>query len=319
MVPPTEPTEVLAVALFLFLTFWQEAVGLLAALVLVVARRRSAGALPVTTGVRAVVLSGLALALAFLAARRWSGIGPVVGGPELLGGLYGATLYTGPLIAGLIALAVFLLPVRRRPTGRSAVLARRTPLTFVRPWWFVAVSLVLTGVVVLTVALGLVSRPDDEGHYRMFLIEAGETAVGASVYGWYYSVPCLVLIAGLLLLAFLDLVLIARPAVVGDHESDLAQRTWRSRAVVGVVVGALLLHLSAVVYSLQGALMVRGSSSGTGVLSSAFAPLAEPLHLVGDVVQAGGWFVWFFLLLAALTARRAERARDAEPALATEG
>ncbi|MEG3614661.1 hypothetical protein [Isoptericola haloaureus] len=305
--------------LFLLLTFSQEAVGLLAALVVLVVRRRSARALQVTTGVRAVVLSGLALALAFLAARQWSGIGPFVSIPDTLRGLYGATLYTGPLIAGLIALAVFLVPVRRRRSGRSAVLARRTLLTFVRPWWLVAASMALAVVVVLTVALGLVSRPDDQGHYRMFLIEAGETAVGTHIYGWYYSVPCLVLIAVLLLLAYFDLVLVARPAVVGDHETDVAQRTWRSRAVLGVVVGALLLHLSAVLHSLRGALMVRGSSSETGSLQSAFAPLAEPLRLAGDVVQAGGWFVWFFLLLAALVARRAARQREAAPAPVTEG
>ena len=213
--------------------------------------------------------------------------------------------YVVPLIAGGAALLTLAFPVRGGG-GRSegAELSRRTVLTFSRPWWLVAFGIVLLLTVAAALAAGIASSPDEQGSYTLYIVKAGTASASTTIYGWHYSVPCLILLAALVGIMTLDLALISRPALAMDRDEDVAVRRVRSLNVVRVGAGAVLLHLSAVLNSLAGTSGLRAGfgtgESGLGEVNvgTSFAALTPLLYWAGAVVGVIGLALWFSALLS---------------------
>ena len=227
-----------------------------------------------------------------------------------------ALRYLVPLIAGGIALLVLAFPVRGSGSrSEGAELSRRTVLTFSRPWWFVAFGIVLLLTVTVALAAGSLSSPDEQGRYTLYVVRAGTASASTTIYGWHYSVPCLILVAALVGIMTVDLALISRPALALDRDRDVAVRRVRSLNIVRVGAGAVLLHLSAVLSSLGGTSALRAgvgtgaSTAGEINVGTSFAALTPLLYWAGAVVGVIGLALWFSALLSTMPAPANSRRR----------
>ncbi|BDZ63463.1 hypothetical protein [Agromyces mangrovi Wang et al. 2018] len=195
--------------------------------------------------------------------------------------------YAAPLALGALGLVLLAFPVRTRATTGAADLTPRTTFSFTRAGSFIAPLVALAIVLIATLLAGAASRPDPEtGHYTMFFVElGGGGGVGTSIYGWYWSLPALTLIAVLLLLALADLALIARPPLGLDRDLDACVRRARSRNVLALVTATLLIHLGDLLGSLAGTVSLRGSfPTSTGAFTF------EPTYAVlGPALTGGAW------------------------------
>lgn len=204
-----------------------------------------------------------------------------------------------PLLLGVVALLVLLLPFRPRRGGGTAELHRRTPFSYAGRG-----SLTLLGILAglsIGIALfaGSLSRPDDEGNYRMFWIELGDMTGGSDIYGWYFSVPALAVLAALLILVMANLILIARPPLAGDAEDDRATRRFRTRAVLSLASAAVALQVAAVLSSLASTSMISVSTDAVSVGSS-FAALTPVLWGSAGLATVVGTALCVAVLLSAL-------------------
>ncbi|WP_127794728.1 hypothetical protein [Agromyces sp. LHK192] len=208
-----------------------------------------------------------------------------------------------PLVLCLVALAL-LLPTARNNDQRGGVeLSRRTLATFVPLPWAIFTIAALTAVLAVTVLAGTMSRPDEDGRYLIYEVDAATGASGSTtIYGWFYSVLCLVLIAVIVALVLVQLELISRPALAIDRDADITQRTARARNLLSVSAGGLLLHLGAVLLSLYGTSTVRiGFDAGTAGWAEVGASFADlgPLLLVASYISvATGFTLWCLVLLS---------------------
>lgn len=214
-----------------------------------------------------------------------------------------------PLVIGVLALVLLAFPVRPRSGGGVADLTPRGPFSCTRTWHLV-VAASITGVAVLTAVLaGAASQPDPTtGRYTMYFLElGGENGMGTGIYGWFYSVPALVAIAFLMAVAVADLVLIARPALDEDRAQDIRVRTVRTRNVIAVATGALLLHLGPVFSSLAGTASLRASMAtdlGRGTFWTPMAALQPVFHGAALVAETLGVMLWVGVTLTAVGVRR---------------
>lgn len=163
-------------------------------------------------------------------------------------------------------------------------------------------------IVAITVTTGSVSQPEPTtGRYAVYFADIGEQySMGTTIYGWFYSVPCLILLAIMLAAAYLDLVLITRPAPGPDHDRDVQVRTVRTRNVLAVASGALLVHLGMVLASLAGTASMRGEFTGAGGTVPAwttFAALGPVFSCAAVVACALGVGLWATVLLSAVSTR----------------
>ena len=215
--------------------------------------------------------------------------------------------FIAPLCLSVVAL-LFLLPAGRASASRgSADLAPRTWLTFAPRW----LSLVATGVVALvimvSVSAGLASGPDDDGRYLIFGVEASSSTSGSTtIYGWWFSLPCLVIIAVLLAFALAELAVISRPPLAVDRLGDTQIRTTRARNVLVVVIGGLLLHLGAILQSLYGTSSLRlgfqSEPAGWVSLGTSFAAIGPALLVASYIAITLGFACWFVALLSTVSA-----------------
>src|SRR6478735_2279170 len=213
--------------------------------------------------------------------------------------------YLIPLVVGGAALIILAFPVRGSGSrSKGAELSRRTVLTFSRPWWFVTFGIVLLLTVAVAVAAGSLSSPDEQGSYTLYVVRAGTASASTTIYGWHYSVPCLILLAVLVGIMTVDLALISRPALALDRDTDVAVRRVRSLNIVRVGTGAVLLHLSAVLSSLAGTSTLRAgvgtgaSTAGEINVGTSFAALTPLLYWAGAVIGVIGLALWFSALLS---------------------
>lgn len=212
--------------------------------------------------------------------------------------------FTAPLLLGILGLALLAFHAKQRGRRGAATLTPRTPTSFGRWWWFAVPAVMVVFVLLATVIAGIASSPDPAtGRYTMYFVEiGGQRGMGATIYGWYYSVPCLILLAILLALAYLDLFLISRPTLGHDHVRDVYARKVRTRNVLAVTTGALLTHFGLILESLAGTSSLRSEFTGAGgkVNSwTAFAAL-EPVLSVASFVALGlGVTLWATVLLSA--------------------
>ena len=214
-----------------------------------------------------------------------------------------------PLALGTLGMVLLAFPVRARSGRGSAELTPRTPVSFARGWWFVTPAVVLVLILIFTVTAGAASQPDPEtGHYTMYFVDlGGERGMGTSIYGWFYSVPSLIMIAIMIAIAIVNLALVARPALNGNHERDVRIRTIRTRNVLAVATGALLLHLGLIFSSLAGTSSVRSSfSAGDGTVAfwTNFAALEPVLRGASVISVVFGFAFWAAVALSAIPPRR---------------
>ncbi|MCK6210693.1 hypothetical protein KZX45_09090 [Georgenia sp. EYE_87] len=286
------------------LVFRDMLLGLIGA-VLVVALRTWRRRPAVRRAARASMIAGASLGILMMVATVGASIGPFFGLPDFFTDVLVPARFVVPLVAGMLAVTVALLPrAARRHDGASVVLARRTLLTFAPRGGLGALGAVVAVVLALTLAAGTASRRDVDGRWREYWVDVGVMSMGTEIYGWYYSVPALALLAALLVLVVGALAVIARPPLAADVAADTATRRWRARHVLTLATGAVLLHLSRVLASLSGTASMEGGTSTTDgwmVAYGRFAGLEGPLLVASQLAGAVGWACWFLVLLAALT------------------
>jgi hypothetical protein len=217
-----------------------------------------------------------------------------------------------PLLLGAIGLVILTFPIRGRNGNGAADLTPRTPVSFARGWWFLAPSAILALVLLVTVLAGAASQPDSEtGRFTMYNVRVGAgNMMGTTIYGWFYSVPALIILAGIVLLLFLSLFLIARPALAPDPALDVLTRAVRTRNVLAVVSGALLLHLGTILTSLAGTASMRSSfrtPEGPVSFWTTFAALQPALMIAANVAVALGFAFWAAVALSAIPSRAPAR------------
>lgn len=196
----------------------------------------------------------------------------------------GDWVYVAPLISGLVGVLVLMLPVLGHKPAGSAQLTRRTAFSFARPWLLVLAGSLIGAIFILSLVAGRASSPDEAGRYRLLAMESAAAEIHVLIYGWYYSLPslvALVLFAGAALLA---LGLIARPPLATDTLQDTAIRKERTRNVMGVLVGGLLLHLGAVLSFLG----YTGTSSVGIFQGEDIIPIIAPFAAFGPLLWATG-------------------------------
>ncbi|MDN6398864.1 MAG: hypothetical protein L0K01_00195 [Brachybacterium sp.] len=217
-----------------------------------------------------------------------------------------------PLVLGLPALLPFAV-VRPRPsTPAGALLAPRTWRSFLSSWWLCALLGVFALILGLTLAAGLASQPNDAGEYALYAVDFGSGAIGATIYGWHYSLVPSVLWVLLGAATWWTLTRIARPPLDPAQAADVTDRHLRSANAARIALGALLLHLEAVVRSLANTSRMTGSFSGSDDLSfsagTPFSALTGSLDLLAQVAGVLGLALWVFTALTAVTVPSAARA-----------
>lgn len=212
--------------------------------------------------------------------------------------------YALPLAIGLIVVVVIGLVRRRRTAAASAHLTPRTWRSFIATGWLWAYLVALVTIVGLTVAAGLASEADEQGNYTMYWVDLGSMTIGSSIYGWHHSLVPLVVLALLTAATWWALASIARPPLNSMHGADSLVRQLRSTDVMRMVIGALLLHLKAVLASLANTSAMTGGMSGPdgGHFTSGtpFSALTGVLHTSATLVGIVGLALWIATALSAL-------------------
>lgn len=220
--------------------------------------------------------------------------------------------YALPLVLGFVLVLGLAWPSRRPRASGVAELAPRGITRFIRPRWAIAPVVVLVCILTATLAAGAASVPDDNGDYTMYFFEVGRMSAGTTIYGWFYSVPCLVLVAAMLLATAAALTLVARPPLGVELDAEAARRRARSRNVLAAATGALLLHLGAVLGSLGntaalGAVFQAGEHGAISV-GTPFAAIGPALSVLGFAASALGLAMWWLIALWTIRLRpRASR------------
>jgi hypothetical protein len=101
--------------------------------------------------------------------------------------------------------------------------------------------------------------------------------------------------------------LIARPAIGADQVADVLLRRLRTRNILAVATGALLVHLGDVLSSLAGTASLQGGvATGNGgwvVFSTSFSAIQPGLSIAGVAIAALGYALWIGVLLSAIPLR----------------
>ncbi|MGO2933561.1 hypothetical protein [Microbacterium sp.] len=284
-------------------------IGLILAM-LWVGVRPPRGAVGVSAGVRGFTLVGVGVALVGALIVTLSGNTAYSSVSSPLTWVPGDWLYVAPLVAGIIGVLVLMLPLRRRASTGSAQLTRRTAFSFARRWWLVLAGSLIGIIVVLSLAAGSASSPDELGRYRLFALDAGAAEIRIPIYGWYYALPSLIALALFAGATLVALSVIAHPPLDADSFRDTTVRKERTRNVLGVLVGGLLLHLGTVL-----AFLGHTGTSSVGVLQgedvipiiAPFAAFGPLLWFLGGAASVLGFGCWFEIVLSSV--RRPARQR----------
>jgi hypothetical protein len=269
---------------------------------------RQAPSLLVSGGVLGVV----ALIIAFSALLRWllvsandsSALFSYVWWaytPELLGA-------SGALVVSIVVLALS----GRKPESPVPPTQPRTWRTYLttKQLWFPGVA--LAALLLLVVFAGSVSSPDEEGIYRLLVVETGSDASGATeFFGWAYGLP--VAGAALLVTALTICALHANAARPFDElhtvPAEEASRRALSTRLLWFAGGVLFLILGRTMI-LVGASARMEISGPEYVWGTSIAALDPWLSWTGMVIKL---FAYTLLLLVVGTTRfRRRRPRAAE-------
>lgn len=219
------------------------------------------------------------------------------------------TRFVVPVLLGILGVALLALPARARGGRGAAELTRRSLVSFARARWFVAPSVALALILLLTILAGAASEPDPTtGRYTAYTVDLGRgTSMGTTIYGWFFSVPALISVGVLLVVTVAGMSLVARPALAEDRELDIRVRTIRTRNLVSAATGALLLHLGAIFGSLAGTASIRSTistSEGPVKFWTTFSALQPALATASVLCAAVGIALWAAVALSAVPSRR---------------
>lgn len=295
----------------LWMLLWRHLAGIVLGALAWTVRRRGLPALEAGRAVTAAVAGGAVVLLA-----AYSVLGAMslwVEAPrELWSAVFGAR-YALPLVLGLAALIALGAVRPHRAPIAGATLAPRTWRSFLEVRWLSAVLLTLVLVLVLTLAAGTASRPDEDGEYTRYVVHVGSGTLGTGIYGWHHSALSLVLLVPLGAATWWALSGIARPPLAEAEPADAANRRLRSANVARVALGALLLHLGTILTSLANTSRLSGTFSGGDrgqfSISTPFAALSGALDVLGAVVACAGCALGVFTALTAVPAPSVSRSR----------
>lgn len=214
--------------------------------------------------------------------------------------------FAAPLVLGLVAVVLLALPIRPSSRQGAVDLSRRTAFSFAERSWLVTTLILLALVLVTTMVSGFASSPDPvTGEYTHYDVDlGGERGMGTAIYGWHYSVPALATLALLIIAALVTIALIARPPLGAESRNDVQLRRLRTRSVLAVVSGALLLHLVPVLGLLRGAASIRATfsmSDGPVSFWTSFAALEPVLASAATLSAVLGFALWAAVALSAFT------------------
>jgi hypothetical protein len=212
-----------------------------------------------------------------------------------------------PTALAVVMVVVLAWPAPRPVSRGIADLEPRGIATFTRPRWLWGFGAILGAVVAVTVIAGVASQPDDEGRYLLYGFDVGSLSFGTSIYGWFFSIPCLVAVLLLVVATVAGLARISRPPLGPDREFDARSRRSRARNVLAAVSGGLLLHLGSVLDSLGGTASLGGmftaGEAGTIDVGTPFAALGPALAGFGFIATCLGFVLWWFVLLSVIPLR----------------
>jgi len=295
-------------ALYLLLLV-EPAIGLGVALLVSVftARRRE----PELTSRRVLAaVVGVAVVAAVLYIRAWGTLSWLPLPPEVTYSPDGYWLarYLLPLVVGAVLVVASGWPIRARRAFGTATLERRGVLTSTSRWWLVGLAVLLVISVSVSIAAGLASGADENGNFTWYELPVGAGLSGGTmIYGWYFSSPSGIAILVLLVAYVAALFVISRSALRVDPAIDEFIRRHRARDATAATAGALLLHLGAVFASLGGTASMRLTfmvRTGDITVVGPFAALGPALGATGAVLTVLGFAAWWFVVVAAIRARR---------------
>ncbi|TDW29207.1 hypothetical protein [Cryobacterium psychrophilum] len=229
--------------------------------------------------------------------------------PRFLSDWYWDYRFTVPLLVGILSVVFLAFPVHARGGRGTAELTRRSPISFARARWFLAPGVLLALILLITVVAGAASEPDSvTGRYTMYSVDlGGERGMGTGIYGWFFSIPAMILTGILIVISIVGLSLIARPALAEDQERDIRVRTIRTRNIVVAGTGALLLHLGLIFSSLAGTASIRAwftTSEGPVAFWTTFSALQPVFTAASMLCAALGIALWATIALSAIPSRR---------------
>jgi uncharacterized membrane protein len=180
-------------------------------------------------------------------------------------------------------------------------------MTFTSRRWLIGTAIVALLAVVVAVVAGAASTTDEAGRHVMFELPISEnTTASTTIYGWWYSLPCLAVLLLLLLLTALVLRGISLPPLSADRATDSTQRATRTRNVLAALSGGLLLHLGVVLVSLYGTSTMRtelsAGASGQVQFGTSFAALGSLFQVSGYACFVLAFALWGSVLLSTLSA-----------------
>lgn len=288
--------------------------------VLIWLRRGTDGSAVPAASVRAWTIIAVAVPLSVVVGRQMLSV-PLwmLQLPHPVQGVVVRPWFVWPVVLGLVAMALLLLPLPVRRANGAAEVSRRTIWTFASTRILIWLGVLLAVTVALTLAAGIASALDEQGHYRMFFVENGDITIGTAIYGWYYSVPALILLGVTCLFVLFALALIARPplALEQNRERDLRLRRLRTRNVLLAALGGVSTHLGAVLTSLSITSTARGSvPAGAGGLTNVgtpFAALTTALAIAGACLLTVGLTAWLTVLLSMIPVPRRTSATAGQP------
>lgn len=273
------------------------------------------GARPLLVG-RVRVAAMIGIAVFVTAVYPVLGAAPLwIDAPEGLWSTIFNARFILPLVLGLVILR--LLGAVRPPTATpsGALLAPRTWRSFLSIWWLVPLLSVLALIAGLTLAAGMASQPNEAGEYVEYWVSFGSGDIGATIYGWHYSLVPSALWVLLCVTIWWTLSRIARPPLATTHTADAADRRLRSTNAVRVALGALLLHLEAILVSLANTSRMTGYFSGGDDLSfsagTPFSALTGTLEVMAQVAGVLGLALWVFTALTTVPAPSVSRSSRA--------
>lgn len=281
--------------------------GVVVAMLVIRRRPRSVPNLPRRVITLAVVGFGFALAIevVVLASGNWPFQSNTYPAPfGWLSSIPGGWQFAAPLLGGVITSVLLSVPTPAPARRDGASLARRTPFTFVTLRWLITTAALIAVAVLLAVAGGLASQPDEDGRYTMWMQDSGLGDVGRLIYGWAFSGPSLMLLLLLAVTTLIGLMLIARPPLADSAEEDVAVRRLRSRTLIAATCGGVLIHVGAVLmFFAYTASLSAGIPVGEAVVPvyPPFAVLAPVFLGLGVAAIIVGFMLWFRLLIEQLT------------------
>lgn len=167
--------------------------------------------------------------------------------------------------------------------------------SFGSTWWFV-IWMTTASILALTIAVaGAASSQDEHGNYSLLTLQVGEMTVSTVFLGWFYGIPVLACVAGLMAATYISLWRGMRPAMAAGPDHRRLD-TWTRRLHTGIVLllgtGALVftlgMVLSFIARSAQLASEVPVESAGEVSVTTSFSALSWPFAVFGVTAQAVG-------------------------------